>query len=422
MINQIKSTYGKFEAKVYALFAILAVFWHYLFPAELVDTAEYLKTALSWISTVQISDTPLAEMRRSPLYPALSYLQFPLTASPGIYSLRIIQLIASLFIPVVIHQILQILNAEKHFRVVLILLISFPLQFYYTALELPDILAQLFLLILFKQLIQRKNTGISVAFLIGLKPIFIYLLILPAIQFLLKHERNWIKVFFPFFFFGGWIFFNHQKNQLPAYTSMGTTNSYYYNRKMLLNVVMNPERVDSIYYAESRFIQHNLKENRVVDSFMKAQTLESITMYPMEYALIHLKGSVQTLFDPGRYDAMVFWNWPKSSGFLGVNDGNPQKNTRPVYEWIYIAIFAFIGLLKMIAFTGSIIILSKRKALDHATLMILGAFICYLLLLGPVGAARYLLPWYSIISILIGLTVVELFRMLSRHENSPIKR
>lgn len=421
MIDQIKSTYVKFEAQVYALTAILAVFWHYLFPAELVDTAEYLKTALSWISTVQISDTPLAEMRRSPLYPAISYLQFPLTASPGIYSLRIIQLIASLYIPVIILQILQILNAEKHFKVVLILLISFPLQFYYTALELPDILAQLLLLILFKQLIQKRNTGISVAFLIGLKPIFFYLLLLPVIQFLLKHDRNWMKMMFPFFFFGGWIFFNHQKYQLPTYTSMGTTNSYYYNRKILLNRVMNPECVDSIFSAESRFIQHNIKENRVVDSFMTAKTRESITRFPMEYAFIHLKGSLQTLLDPGRYDAMVFWNWPKSSGFLGVNDGNPQKYKRPMYEWLYIAIFAFIGLLKMMAFTGSIIILSKRKALDHATLMILGAFICYLLLLGPVGAARYLLPWYSIISIIVGLNVVEFFRMLIRHENTPTK-
>ena len=40
MIDQIKSTYVKFEAQVYALATILAVFWHYLFPAELVDTAE----------------------------------------------------------------------------------------------------------------------------------------------------------------------------------------------------------------------------------------------------------------------------------------------------------------------------------------------------------------------------------------------
>jgi hypothetical protein len=118
---------------------------------------------------------------------------------------------------------------------------------------------------------------------------------------------------------------------------------------------------------------------------------------------------------------MVFWNWPKSSGFLGVNDGNPQKHKRPMYEWLYIAIFALIGLLKMMVFMGSIIILSKKKALNHATLMILGTFVCYLLLLGPVGAARYLLPWYSIISILIGLNVVELFRMLSRHENTPTK-
>jgi hypothetical protein len=73
------------------------------------------------------------------------------------------------------------------------------------------------------------------------------------------------------------------------------------------------------------------------------------------------------------------------------------------------------------ALIGSIIFLSKKKALNQAILMILGAFVCYLLLLGPVGAARYLLPWYSIISILIGLNVVEFSRMLIRYENTSTK-
>lgn len=418
MIAQIKNTYSKTWAKVYAIAAFSAVLWHHFFPAELVDTAEYIKTAFSWISKVQISDTPLAELRRSPLYPALSFLEFPFTDLPGIFSLRLIQIMASLYIPVLVYQILQVLNAEKQFNRILILLLSYPLQFYYTALELPDILAQLLLLIIFKQLLQRKNTGLTVAFIIGLKPIFFYLLILPVIQFLLNHERNWIKMMFPFFFFGGWIFFNLQKHQLPTYTSMGTTNSYYYNRKLLLHQVMNPESVDSIYSVESEFIKKNIHVNRVVDSFMKSKTQESILKYPVHYAWIHFKGSLQTLIDPGRYDAMVFWNWPKSSGFLGVNDGNPQKQKRPIYEWVYMAIFALIGLLKIMLLVASTFLLSKKKSIDSATFIVLMAFGCYLLLLGPVGAARYLLPWYSIISIIVGLNAVELFKRGRKYENT----
>jgi hypothetical protein len=418
MIAQIKNTYSKTWAKVYAIAAFSAVLWHHFFPAELVDTAEYIKTAFSWISKVQISDTPLAELRRSPLYPALSFLEFPFTDLPGIFSLRVIQLMASLYIPVLVYQILQVLNAEKQFNRILILLLSYPLQFYYTALELPDILAQLLLLIIFKQLFQRNNTGLTVAFIIGLKPIFFYLLILPVIQFVLNHERNWFKMMFPFFFFGGWIFFNLQKHQLPTYTSMGTTNSYYYNRKLLLHQVMNPEGVDSIYSVESEFIKKNIHVNRVVDSFMKSKTQESILKYPVHYAWIHFKGSFQTLIDPGRYDAMVFWNWPKSSGFLGVNDGNPQKQKRPIYEWVYMAIFALIGLLKIMLLVASTFLLSKKKPIDSATFIVLMAFGCYLLLLGPVGAARYLLPWYSIISIIVGLNAVELFKRGRKYENT----
>jgi len=405
MIQQLKTTYSKVGAVVYLLAAFFVVIWQHFYQAQLVDTSEYLNTALSWLSKIQISDSPLSEIRRSPLYPLLSYLEYPITHSPGIYSLRLIQFIASIFIPVVIHQILVLLKFENRFNLVLFLLISFPLQFYYTALELPDIIAQLFILILFRQLIQKKNTGITVAILIGLKPIFFYMLILPIYQIFLKHEKNWVKSLIPFLFFGGCVFFNYHKYNLPSYTSMGSTNSYYYNRKMLLLKVASNETVDSLYTSESEFINKLNGSNRSIDSFMKAKTQESILSYPLEYLFIHLKGSAQVLFDPGRYDAMVFWHWPKSSGFLGVNDGNPQKSKRPMFEWIYIVIFALLGFIKTILLLISGFKLLKNSKLSSAFWLISISFVCYLLLLGPVGAARYLLPWYSVISIYIGLNM-----------------
>jgi len=399
MISQFKITYSQVWAKIYLFAAVFSVVWHYFTPSELTDTGEYLRTALSWISLQEISDTPLSEIRRSPLYPLLSYLEFPITGSPGLFSLRLIQFIASLFIPVIINQVLKLLEIEAKFKWVMIILISYPLQFYYTALELPDILAQLLLLILFKQLILKKNTGITVALLIGLKPIFFYLLVLPVLQIFLKHERNWIKILFPFLFFGGCLLFNKQKHQLISYTSMGTTNAYYYNRKMLLTLV-KPDKLDSIYSQESISLSGFSKNNFKLDSFMKSKTFQTIMDFPLQYAFIHFKGSIQALLDPGRYDAMVFWNWTKTSGFLGVNDGNP-KSRRPLFEWIYIIGFALLGLWKFLWLVFAIIKNLKFQSYANSINLIIFCLFIYLFLLGPVGAARYLLPWYSVIAILL---------------------
>lgn len=417
MIQYFKITYSKPVAIVYLIASVLAAIWQHFHPAQLIDTAEYLNTALNWLTKSQISDTPLSEIRRSPLYPALAYLQYPLTHSPGIHSLRFAQWIASICIPVVVHQILILLNSQKRINLVLLLLMSYPLQFYYSALELPDIITQLFILILFRQLLLKKNTGITVAILLGLKPIFFYLLALPIVQIILRHEKNWIKALIPFLFFGGCLYFNNLKHNLPSYTSMGTTNSYYYNRKMLLLRVKSNKEVDSIYSQESEFIHENKSVNRVVDSFMRVKTKESILKYPFEYLFIHLKGSAQVLIDPGRYDAMVFLHWPKSSGFLGVNDGNPQKQQRPLYEWIYMIVFALLGLLKTVLLLITLLYLLKKGNLKQAYVFIFILFVCYLLLLGPVGAARYLLPWYSVIAIIIGINLLDVLRK-SKYENT----
>jgi hypothetical protein len=141
-----------------------------------------------------------------------------------------------------------------------------------------------------------------------------------------------------------------------------------------------------------------------VANYMSQKVKESIINNPFEYLILHAKGTLVTLIDPGRYDAMVFWNWEKSAGYMGVNDGNVKSN-RTLKEWIYMLIFFILNALKVILVVMGLVY-SKRFLTRNFYWLLVSILVAYLLTIGPVGSARYLIPVFGILTFFGGWGIV----------------
>jgi hypothetical protein len=140
---------------------------------------------------------------------------------------------------------------------------------------------------------------------------------------------------------------------------------------------------------------------------MNAWVKKSLIDYPWQYLYLHLKGALTMFFDPGRYDAMVFLKWEKTSGFLKVKDEITSNNQhkRPIYEWVYILVFAFLNSIKFLFLVAALtkFIRNYRVYPLEYGLICLAIFL-YAMAIGPVGTARYLVPLYPCLIGVVFLT------------------
>jgi hypothetical protein len=260
-------------------------------------------------------------------------------------------------------------------------------------MSVPEVISSALVVILLNFRYDLLKTAIILTLLIAIKPVFVVLLPL-FILFKLKTAQFWVWIL-PIGFILFWMYRGNEILGIKTISSITITNPYDYNRKILLLKSYSSEQVDSIYFAEFNQIQ-KIQSTSVVAKIMSQKVKESILNNPMEYLLLHVKGTLITLFDPGRYDAMVFWNWEKSAGFMGVNDGN-KKLDRSIKEWTYMLFFLMLNGLKIILiFVG--ILYCKRIVPNDFYWLLISILSFYLLTIGPVGSARYLIPVFGILA------------------------
>lgn len=406
--------------KIYVLLTILAVLKQFYSFSVLVDYFEYKKTALylfqNWTSENAPIERFLEPMRRTILFPIIwriSNFNWPV--------ILIMQMILSLTVPLAFYRLVNHFKFHsKLFPLSMICISTYPLQFFYTGFIMPDIWSQVLLLWMVVFYVEEKYKFIPLFLILLtlLKPVFIVFLIFPFVLVLLKKYTISFFDFIPLSIILCCCYFNYHSYGVFTYSSITSSNPYDYNRKILLNFKMqNPIAVDSIYELEHQHLLSYGASMVPQKKYMDSLTQSSMNENLGSYIFLHLKGIGATFLDPGRYDAMVFLNWNKSSGIMGVNDGNSPSKI-PYWQYSYMIILAFIQLMKFL-----LAILAIFQLFRYFQIQLL-SIICLLLafLAGPVGCARYLLPAYPFMSILTALGIICFTVKFPKIENFITKR
>ena len=381
---------------IWLLCVILLIIKQLFDPQNILDTQEYLNEAYRLFS-VDVNSSKLTNYdklyqihRRTPLYPLL-LLGGGYTAYLGL----LIQVISTIYLPFGIGKLLSTFGINKGLKPItwVLFLISYPLLSYYTVMSVPEVISSALIVMLLNFRHDLWKITFILTMLIALKPVFVVLLPL-FILFNFKKTPVWVWIL-PVGFIFFWMYRGKELLGIKTISSITITNPYDYNRKILLLQSHSSEQVDSIYISEFNQIQ-KFQSTSGVAKFMSRKVKESILNNPMEYLILHLRGTIITLFDPGRYDAMIFWKWEKSAGFMGVNDGN-KKQERPIKEWIYMLFFSIINGLKNVFCIVGILYCRRFIPADLYWLLI-SILTIYLLSIGPVGSARYLIPVFGIMT------------------------
>lgn len=402
---------------VYTALTIIALLKQFINESMLIDSYEYSKKASflfdNWLSSKVEMNRFLEPLRRTLGYPMLIRMLFF-----SHFAIYILQMIVSLCIPVVLHKFCKHFQLFQNlWNVAMIMMLTYPLQFYYSAFLMPDLICQFLLLLYIYFYFEGhwKAIPLVLTLLILLKPVYLILIIVPFVLVPIKRYKLNLFDAIPLLIvlLISWIHFNQYA--VFSYSTVGTTNAYDYNRKKTLLLDLTDNQVEEIYTSENKQLNLIKLDFKAQKEFMNAKTLP-ILMNP-KYWVIHFKGVFVTLLDPGRYDAMVFLNWNKSSGFMGVNDGNTKKNL-PWWQIVYMGVFSVLSILKLVFAVYAIF---QWKRYEFPTLI--GIFILlFAFIAGPVGCARYLLPLYPMMSFLAGLGCLTYLKNHSKIESFITQR
>ncbi len=397
---EIKQIWRQYWAYRLYVFLLLAAFLKQLLhETQLVDGHEFFTAAQNlWYHGFPDSCNPqsscdhwLHETRRTWGYPVLIFVAF--FKSKLLY---VIQFILALLVPVQANRLLNQLNINGVFKLWLYFFILFPLQYFYSALLMPEIWVQYLILIGTLYFYQKNFLKISLvlAALLLLKPVFIVFLPLLLIYMFFDFSRRKILLI-PAFIFGLVSLVNMQKTGVFHYCSISVENSWEYNARAILNVTMtDAERLD---FESKRFTQLQNLNFKEKYQLMQADANQIIGNHIMLYMWLHTKGCMLALADPGRYDLLAFTEIPQGIGFMDVKGegGTWQKiNSQPFWLLVYISIFLIINIVRL--FFGI-------WAFIKSTKLFLPIFIVIAILIGvvgPVGSARYLFPLMPLICLL----------------------
>jgi hypothetical protein len=369
----------------YAVLLLLAWIKQLFWPVWLIDSREFAQAALNlwnghWSACgemIPCGQHWLEATRRTPGYPFL----MALTAHPAV--LGFLQLLPALAVPVLAHKL-----SGGNLRLILVLFLLYPLQFFYTAWPMPEIWVQWLLIWAVYSWKERHWQHLPWLFsaLVLLKPVFILLLPI-AFYFFVKTKgiQGWMQLL-PLAIVLVVCGFNQIKTGWFHYSSMGVENAYEYNHRAVLNKVNSPEEIAELSQRRDSLLLRMNYQQRA--EFMQKQTREKLLAHPLLYGWLHLKGSVAVFIDPGRYDLLAFLRLEAGSGFMGIKKKGTAYWQQP---WPVLVYLTFFILLRMMAIALALRgIIKSRKQADTWVMLLLIALFCAVA--GPVGSARYLFP------------------------------
>jgi hypothetical protein len=393
--------------QIYLVLLLLAFGKQCFYPAELVDSGEYRNAAINllagngWSACLPndvCDQLSLPETRRTPGYPIL----IGITGITGI--LMLIQTLLAACIPFLMHKLLVKMGKESCFKMAMMLLLLYPLQYCYSAMLMPEIICQVLVLCLIIAWIEMRwmRVSILITLLLLLKPVFMpwAWLVLVAKFWIKNKQRTWLALPIAVVFLVSWL--NFRQTGLIHYTSMPVTNAFEYNIRNLT------QETSSENYYHAAALKMDSMDFSGKYLFMQNETGKAIRLSPIKYAYMHIFGAFKTLIDPGRYDFVAFFRLPQGNGFMRNNGIGAWASQHPLI-WVYIILFALLAFIKT-----SLAFFAVFKPMRYKWILLFPVLYT-LLIVGPVGSARYLLPVMPIMILLAAIGWNFLFN--KKHES-----
>lgn len=388
--------------KWYLLFLLVSLIYQWISPSFLVDSYEYLNASSNFQDSGtfssclhnQLCDHILPETRRTPAYPLLIY-------AFGHYGLLIIQILLAAFVPVIAFNLLEKLQGNqatsRQNLLFGIFIFTYPLQFYYASMLMPEIFCQFLILLLIWFGIESKylHFSVTLSLLLLLKPVFILLLPIPVVLLFYKYNKfKWVFIL-PLFVFITFSYFNYKHYQVFHYSSVSVENKYEFNAVKLFH------STNDILPADSMLKRMSFADRyRLLDSLGNKIIRENFS----DYFIYHIKGTILACIDPGRYDLIAFFKFKNMDGFMSaVREGgwlSILKN-QSVFVLLYLFVFTLINASRI-----AMAMYSMKKYFKKLYLIYIFIFIL-VGVTGPVGSARYLFPIMPIISVLAVLSAFK---------------
>lgn len=361
---------------------------------------------------------------RPPIY-SLFLAIFYIIKAP-LFVILIAQNIISLFSVLIVRNTLLKFNYNKKFDLLFIILLIFtPSHFIYANTLLTEVVFQFFLVLIFRFALiyfktkERKYILYYITFLIlsaYTKPVM-YLFVVPSFIYFAYISVK-IKKWYPLLinivpiiailFIYQW---NFKRTGYFHYSSIQTINLVNYNTHLFLLNKKGETYADNIIddiHKKSKKID-NYKEKML---FLNSSATSILKNNFVDYTLFHLKGSFYMLFDPGRYDLTTFFNintkYNSKQGVLYNLNKNGFKGVVKFllkkYQISFLLIMSLIIVFNIIKLL-SLSFFFSNKRIDNNLKFISFFIIGYIVILaGPVGASRYLMPLSPII---IGIILID---------------
>ena len=242
----------------------------------------------------------------------------------------------------------------------------------------------------------KKIVTLSVLWCLGVlvKPVILPSILLSPIVFAylgFKQRKFYFSSLLPGLVFVLVSFFNQQQTGVFEYSSISTINLGQYNSKLLISEKYGYDSAQS-YALKSEFMVPrnkdaylNYKKNL---QYLATETI--FTNWP-SYLKIHLLGSVKMILDPGRYELCTF---------LGITP-SAFSLTEMIYakDWQKLKLFMFSDIWVLLVFAVLFIVnvfkflvfaFCLKELREHLFFSFI--FLYFFAVVGPVGAARFMLP------------------------------
>lgn len=130
------------------------------------------------------------------------------------------------------------------------------------------------------------------------------------------------------------------------------------------------------------------------------------------YGFYHLQGSVFAMLDPGRFDISNFFllntkNVKQKGILFHLNNGGIfsvikfLSNTYSIPLLLFLGLILFFNVFKLVSL---VLFVFNKKINLNFKVIVLGLLLYIILLAGPVGASRYMMP---LVPIIIGVVLID---------------
>lgn len=207
---------------------------------------------------------------------------------------------------------------------------------------------------------------------------------------------------------------NYNLTGVVEYSSISRKLLLNYNLPALLTSVQGNEAA----HSEMEVIQHHagLVDYKNRTKFIDNEITKYILKYPLQYILLHVKGTAEFFLDTGRWDINYFFNGegvPKN--WQSMSESGSLKSYFAQYHPVQIIWFGLTLLFNIMVFVAFIAFMFNRNIRAQTRFVIAFTVLWFAILTGPSASARFRVP---VVPVLL-IAWPALF--MSRSNKKPVK-